>query len=137
MQSSILSPLLLSGYTHLVWEERMRKSIVIILCATVVFVLMTTSCLPGHMRFEQVRPAGFFMGIWHGWLAPVSLIVSLCNPAVRIYETINTGWWYDFGFYIAIISGFGGISLGVCRTGTVKNLQSQYRELKNSHLSIV
>ena len=20
-------------------------------------------------------------------------------------------WWYDFGFYIAIISGFGGLSL--------------------------
>jgi transposase-like protein len=27
--------------------------------------------------------------------------------------------------------------LGVCRTETVKNLQSQYRESKNSHLSIV
>jgi hypothetical protein len=23
----------------------------------------------------------------------------------------NTGWWYDFGFYMAIISGFGGLSL--------------------------
>lgn len=98
-------------------EERMKKRLVIILCMTVVFVLMTTSCLPGHMRYEQVRPAGFFMGIWHGWLAPVSLIVSLFNPAVRIYETINTGWWYDFGFYIAIISGFGGISLGRKKAG--------------------
>ncbi len=22
-----------------------------------------------------------------------------------------TGWWYDLGFYIAVISGFGGLSL--------------------------
>jgi hypothetical protein len=23
----------------------------------------------------------------------------------------NTGWSYDFGFYIAVIAGFGGVSL--------------------------
>jgi hypothetical protein len=23
----------------------------------------------------------------------------------------NTGWWYDFGFYIAIVGGFGGFAL--------------------------
>jgi len=23
----------------------------------------------------------------------------------------NSGWWYDLGFYMAIISGFGGIAL--------------------------
>lgn len=51
------------------------------------------------------------MGIWHGWMAPLSLIVSLFNDNVRIYDTYNTGWWYDAGFYIAIISGFGGLSL--------------------------
>ncbi|MDF2675155.1 MAG: hypothetical protein K0R09_3424, partial [Clostridiales bacterium] len=47
----------------------------------------------------------------HGWIAPISLVGSLFNNKLRIYETINIGWWYDFGFYIAIISGFGGISL--------------------------
>ena len=51
------------------------------------------------------------MGIWHGWIAPISLIVSIFDPFVSMYEVHNTGWWYDFGFYIAIISGFGGVSL--------------------------
>ncbi|MEW6653145.1 MAG: hypothetical protein AB1394_06705, partial [Bacteroidota bacterium] len=55
--------------------------------------------------------AGFFTGVWHGWIAPISLIMGLFNPEIRVYEINNTGWWYDFGFYIAIISGFGGISL--------------------------
>jgi hypothetical protein len=40
-----------------------------------------------------------------------SLIVGLFKDGIRIYEPYNTGWWYDFGFYIAVIAGFGGIAL--------------------------
>jgi hypothetical protein len=43
-------------------------------------------------------------------MAPISLIVGFFDKNIRVYETFNTGWWYDFGFYIAVISGFGGIS---------------------------
>ena len=28
-----------------------------------------------------------------------------------MFEVLNSGWWYDLGFYAAIISGFGSISL--------------------------
>jgi hypothetical protein len=41
----------------------------------------------------------------------VSLIVGLFKDGIRIYEPFNAGWWYDFGFYIAVIAGFGGIAL--------------------------
>ncbi|MFA6681582.1 MAG: hypothetical protein WCS35_06090 [Sphaerochaeta sp.] len=81
----------------------------IILILTLVCVL--TACLPGTLIITEKKPAGFFFGIWHGWIAPISLIVGIFDPQVRIYEQFNTGWLYDFGFYIAIISGFGGISL--------------------------
>lgn len=67
--------------------------------------------MPGNDRYTKDDPAGFLSGIWHGWLAPLSLVISIFNPSIRIYEPINTGWWYDFGFYMAIISGFGGLSL--------------------------
>ncbi len=67
--------------------------------------------MPGDGSYTKDNPAGFLSGIWHGWLAPLSLLWSLLNPEIRIYEPINTGWWYDFGFYMAIISGFGGLSL--------------------------
>ena len=76
-----------------------------------VTLLLLSSCLPNESLVLTEEPAGFFMGIWHGWVAPLSLIVSIFKEGVRIYEPNNTGWWYDFGFYIAIISGFGGISL--------------------------
>lgn len=74
-------------------------------------LLVLTGCVPGDGTYTSANPAGFFWGIWHGWIAPISLIMGLFNRNVSIYETINTGWWYDFGFYMAIISGFGGLSL--------------------------
>ena len=80
-------------------------------CLLLLIALITTAgCAPGDGKHTADKPAGFFWGIWHGWLAPLSLIWHLFNPDIRLYELHNTGWWYDFGFYIAIISGFGGIS---------------------------
>ena len=76
-----------------------------------VLIVGATSCFPGNGYFSPIRPAGFFSGIWHGWIAPLSLIWSIFKPSVAIYETFNTGWWYDFGFYISIIAGFGGIQM--------------------------
>ena len=76
----------------------------------VLLVVLAVACMPGSGHSSGENPAGFFLGIWHGWIAPITLILGLFNPDIRIYETFNTGWWYDFGFYIAIISGFGGIA---------------------------
>jgi hypothetical protein len=73
-------------------------------------MLCLNGCFPGDSGYTVVQPAGFFSGIWHGWIAPISLIVGLFSDNVRLYEPFNTGWWYDFGFYIAVISGFGGIA---------------------------
>jgi len=74
-------------------------------------LLLLTSCVPGDGKANADKPANFLWGIWHGWVAPISLIISLFNHNIRVYETANTGWWYDFGFYMAVISGFGGLSL--------------------------
>jgi len=74
-------------------------------------LVLLAGCFPGGGHATPAEPAGFFSGIWHGWIAPLSLIVALFADGVRIYEVHNTGWWYDLGYYIAIISGFGSISL--------------------------
>ncbi len=87
----------------------MEKIIVILLIMLTAFILI--GCMPGGGHYQKETPAGFFSGIWHGWIAPISLIAGFFNSAIRIYEPINTGWWYDLGFYVAIIGGFGGISL--------------------------
>lgn len=68
-------------------------------------------CFPGGGHSTPDDRAGFFTGIWHGWIAPVSLIVGIFSDGIRVYEPNNTGWWYDFGFYMAVIAGFGSLSL--------------------------
>ena len=74
-------------------------------------LLVLTGCVPGDGTSSVTHPAGFFWGIWHGWIAPISLIISIFDRNIHIYEVPNSGFWYDLGFYMAIISGFGGISL--------------------------
>ena len=74
-------------------------------------MIFLTGCIPGEGKHTAIKPVGFFWGIWHGWIAPISLIVQIFNHDIRVYERNNSGWWYDFGFYIAILGGFGGLSL--------------------------
>lgn len=85
----------------------------IIIFATVLLlsILLLTACMPNPSEMTGHKPSGFLKGIWHGWIAPFSLIVGFFNDTTRIYDPNNTGWGYDFGFYMAIISGFGGLSL--------------------------
>ena len=73
--------------------------------------LLMVGCFPVDGGRPGDDRAGFFMGIWHGWIAPISLVMALFDHSVRVYEINNTGWWYDLGFYMAIISGFGSLSL--------------------------
>jgi hypothetical protein len=74
-------------------------------------VFSLAGCVPGDGTASVQHPAGFFQGIWHGWIAPLSLIIGFFKHHIRVYEIYNSGWWYDLGFYIAVISGFGGISI--------------------------
>lgn len=85
----------------------MKKWMLFLLVVLMLFVL--TGCLPSDGTYE-LRPAGFFWGIWHGWMAPLSLVLGFFNHTTRIYEVNNVGWLYDLGFYAAVISGFGGFS---------------------------
>jgi len=89
----------------------MRQKIFVIALLFLFLLLILSACAPGSGRYSYKKPAGFLTGIWHGWIAPITLIVGIFKPAIRVYETANTGWWYDFGFYMAVIAGFGSLSL--------------------------
>jgi hypothetical protein len=53
-------------------------------------------------------PAGFWLGLWHGLIAPVTIIVSWFSDSVGIYEVVNNGGWYDTGFVLGASIIFGG-----------------------------
>jgi hypothetical protein len=56
--------------------------------------------------------AGFWLGVWHGFIAPFTFCISLFSHSVHFYEVHNNGNWYNFGFVIGagIIFGGGGRS---------------------------
>ena len=53
-------------------------------------------------KLPGASPAGFWAGLWHGLIAPITFLFSLFYPGVSIYETHNRRGWYDFGFLFGI-----------------------------------
>lgn len=87
------------------------KKYFLLVAMLLALIVLLSGCVPGDGTYTAQNQAGFFWGIWHGWVAPISLVIGLFNHDIRIYEINNSGWWYDLGYYLAVISGFGGISL--------------------------
>lgn len=56
---------------------------------------------------EEGRVAGFWLGIWHGIISPITFIISLFNKNVNIYDVHNNGGWYNFGFILGLMIVFG------------------------------
>ena len=78
----------------------MRK--VLRLGALVLIVLVVSACTAGvnPAVSDGAQSAGFFLGLWHGFIAPITFFVSLFTDNVNIYEVANNGNWYDFGFVL-------------------------------------
>ncbi len=56
--------------------------------------------------------AGFWLGLWHGVIAPVTFVMSLFLDSVSLYEVHNSGNWYDAGFFLGFGVLLGGGSSG-------------------------
>ena len=91
--------------------NKMNKNKLKLILIALLAMLLLTACIPGNGKNNPDNLAGFFWGVWHGWIAPISLIGSIFNKELSIFETHNTGFWYNLGFYMAVISGFGGLSI--------------------------
>lgn len=73
--------------------------------AALAAILVLAGCAPGPNSLEKTadaegRTAGFLLGLWHGFISPVTFIVSVFSRNVRFYEVHNTGTWYNFGFVL-------------------------------------
>jgi hypothetical protein len=82
----------------------MRRSALLIAIEATALVLV--SCAPGPNSAEKTAdaeghpPAGFFLGLWHGFISPVTFVISIFTKNVRFYEVHNNGSWYNFGFVL-------------------------------------
>lgn len=77
----------------------------IVAAAALAAVLLMTGCAAGPNSLEKTgnaegKTAGFFMGLWHGLISPVTFVISVFSKNVRLYEVHNNGTWYNFGFVL-------------------------------------
>jgi len=49
------------------------------------------------------RVAGLGTGLWHGFIAIVTLIMSFINPDIQMYEVHNNGPLYNLGFLLGAV----------------------------------
>ena len=75
-----------------------------------VLLLILSSCAPSISVDQCVQNDlyGFWGGLWHGIIAPISFVLSLFMDDVTMYAVNNTGGWYDFGFVLGAGILFGG-----------------------------
>jgi len=69
-----------------------------------ILTLGIVSCAPEGYEHEK---AGFFSGIWHGFIIVFSLIGKVIGRDIGLYAEHNTGFGYWIGFLIGL-GGFGG-----------------------------
>lgn len=79
------------------------------LLALLGLVLLLSACAAGanpEVGLADVDGdvAGFWLGLWHGVIAPVTFVISLFSDTVNVYEVHNTGNWYNFGFVLGVVS---------------------------------
>ncbi len=68
-------------------------------------IFIVSSCAPGSNDLEKTpnaegKVAGFWKGLWHGFISPITFVISLFTKNVRFYEVHNNGGWYNFGFVL-------------------------------------
>ena len=80
---------------------------IIIFTMSVAVAGCTASKIDGHNLSVEI-PWGFWGGLWHGLIAPLTFIISLFTDNVSMYAKNNVGGWYDFGFCLG-----AGILFGV------------------------
>jgi hypothetical protein len=102
----------------------MKNAGILVLLLVVMFVF--SSCVPGPNEFEKTvnqdgKIAGFWKGLWHGLIAPITFIISIFTKNVRFYEVHNTGFWYNFGFVLGAGLFLSGGILGKGRSKKKKH----------------
>jgi hypothetical protein len=92
------------------------KTVHVLLALT---LLVIAACAPGANSFVDTPSthgvvAGFWLGLWHGLISPITFIISLFTDSVEIYEVHNNGSWYNLGFILGAGSLCGGSGSRFC-----------------------
>lgn len=86
----------------------MKNNKTLIIALLLFCVTTLISCAPNGYTSHN---AGFFEGLWHGFIIIFSVIGKLIGKHIGIYASHNTGVTYWLGFIIGLgVLGGGGNS---------------------------
>ena len=88
----------------------MKTSLAVLVILSLVILAGCAPSANQSMRTasEHDGVAGFWLGLWHGFIAPIVFVVSLFKNNLGIYEVHNNGAWYNFGYLFGLACFFGG-----------------------------
>ena len=89
----------------------MKKITFVIILMSIMVLLSACAAGPNELRNtpdEDGEVAGFWKGIWHGLISPITFVISLFSRSVYVFEVHNNGGWYTFGFLLGASVTFGG-----------------------------
>ncbi|HEY7098301.1 MAG TPA: hypothetical protein VH437_16370 [Terriglobales bacterium] len=89
----------------------MKISLTVLVLVLLLSIL--AGCAPGPNSFKKMATehgeiAGFWLGLWQGFIAPLVFVASLFKNDLNIYEVHNNGAWYNFGYLFGLACFFGG-----------------------------
>lgn len=89
------------------------KTSLTLLVVVLVSVMILAGCAPTANQSKGTASAndvvaGFWLGLWHGFIAPIVFVISLFKNNLGIYEVHNNGGWYNFGYLFGLACFFGG-----------------------------
>lgn len=92
----------------------------LILGSLALLLVVIAGCAPGPNELAnssdvEGKVAGFWQGLWHGLIAPVTFVISLFSHNIQMYEVHNNGNWYNFGFLLGLVIILGGGGGGAAR----------------------
>jgi hypothetical protein len=98
----------------------MTKKRLLLVFVVILAVFLLAGCAAGINQTVGIpdvdgKSAGFWSGLWHGLISPVTFFISLFSDNVNIYEVHNSGNWYDFGFMFGVSLICGGMGRGARR----------------------
>ena len=79
----------------------------------VVAMLLLAGCAAGANPQQGTADragdvAGFWLGLWHGFIVVVTFVISLFSDTVEVYEVHNNGNFYNLGFVFGASMALGG-----------------------------
>ena len=107
----------------------MKGTMRFVLLAVLILTLLTIAgCAAGPTRWVD-HPAGFWAGLWHGFIIVITFIIGLFTDSVQIYARNNTGGWYDFGFVLGAIIMLGGSRCGKWKKKYQKEKEKDWEKI--------